>query len=120
MPSCGPSRSSGTDTRLVLGVVRDELAATGVGTLRLTQGLAAGDWCSLRWDWVCDRLEPAQVRALRHYTATQLAAVKHAPATVLAGHAGTRSLRRHLYAIGGTARGSSVDVNRSGGYTLLL
>jgi hypothetical protein len=70
--------------RLVLGAVRDEMAVTGEGSLRLTVALAVGDWCSLHWDWVCDRLEPMQLRALRHYTHTQLAAVNDAPATVLA------------------------------------
>jgi Family of unknown function (DUF6390) len=70
--------------RLVLGAVRDEVAVTGEETMHLTRALAPGDWCSLHWDWVCDRLAPAQVRALRHYTATQLAAVNDAPATVLA------------------------------------
>ena len=70
--------------RLVLGAVRDEMAVTGEGTVRLIRELAPGDWCSLRWDWVCDRLKPAQVRSLRHYTQTQLAAVNDAPATVLA------------------------------------
>jgi len=70
--------------RLVLGAVREEVAVTGEGTMRLSRALAAGDWCSLHWDWVCDRLEPAQVRSLRHYTTTQLAAVNDAPATVLA------------------------------------
>ena len=70
--------------RLVLGRVRDEVALIGEGTVQLSHGLAAGDWCSLHWDWVCDRLEHAQVRSLRHYTTTQLAAVNDAPATVLA------------------------------------
>ena len=70
--------------RLVLGAVRDEVAVTGEGTMRLTRVLAVGDWCSLHWDWVCDRLEPAQARALKHYTQTQLAAVNDAPAAVLA------------------------------------
>ncbi len=70
--------------RLVLGAVRDEVAVTGEGTMRLSRGLAAGDWCSLHWGWVCDRLEPAQVRLLRHYTQAQLAAVNDAPAMVLA------------------------------------
>ena len=70
--------------RLALGAVRDEVALTGEGALRLGRRLATGDWCSLHWDWVCDRLEPAQVRSLRHYTRTQLAAVNDAPATVLA------------------------------------
>jgi len=69
---------------LVLGAVREEVAVTGEGSMHLTRALAAGDWCSLHWDWVCDRLEPAQVRALQHYTQTQLAAVNNAPATVLA------------------------------------
>lgn len=70
--------------RLVLGAVRDEVAVTGQGRMRLGRRLSAGDWCSLHWDWVCDRLEPAQVRALQHYTQTQLVAVNDAPATVLA------------------------------------
>jgi len=70
--------------RLVLGAVRDEMAVTGEGTMRLSRGLTPGDWCSLHWDWVCDRLKPTQVRSLRHYTQTQLAAVNDAPATVLA------------------------------------
>jgi hypothetical protein len=70
--------------RLVLGAVRDEMAVTAEGSMHLTSPLAAGDWCSLHWDWVCDRLEPHDVRALRYYTRTQLAAVNDAPATVLA------------------------------------
>jgi len=70
--------------RLALGAVHDEVAVTGEGNLRLGRRLSAGDWCSLHWDWVCDRLEPAQVRALQHYTQTQLVAVNDAPATVLA------------------------------------
>ena len=70
--------------RLVLGAVRNEVATTGEGTLRLSRRLMAGDWCSLHWDWVCDRLEAAQVRSLRHYTRAQLTAVNDAPATVLA------------------------------------
>jgi hypothetical protein len=68
----------------VLGAVRDEMAVTGAGTMRLSRGLTPGDWCSLHWDWVCDRLKPAQVRLLRHHTQTQFAAVNDAPATVLA------------------------------------
>jgi hypothetical protein len=70
--------------RLALGAPHDEVATTGDGTERLARELEPGDWCSLHWDWVCDRLEPAQVRALHHYTASQMAAVNDAPATVLA------------------------------------
>jgi len=69
---------------LVLGSDRDEVALTAECSMRLGSSLTAGDWCSLHWDWVCDRLEPAQVRALRHYTHSQLAAVNDAPAVVLA------------------------------------
>ena len=68
----------------MLGGVRDEVAVTGEGTMRLSRALAAGYWCSLHWDLVCDRLEPAQVQALRHYTETQLVAANDAPATILA------------------------------------
>jgi hypothetical protein len=35
-------------------------------------GLAAGDWVSLHWDCVCDRLGGRQLRALRHYTGHHL------------------------------------------------
>lgn len=69
--------------RLVLGEPREEAAVLADGSLQLVRGLAPGDWCSLHWDWVCDRLTPAQVRALRRYTARQLAAVDDAPAEVL-------------------------------------
>jgi hypothetical protein len=70
--------------RLALGAVRDEVVITGEGTRHLSRPLAAGDWCSLHWDWVCDRLEPAQVRSLRHYTELQIVAANDSPATVLA------------------------------------
>jgi len=65
---CSLSHLSGTVIVLVLGAVRDEVAVTGEGTMRLSRHLAAGDWCSLHWDWVCDRLEPAQMRSLRAFT----------------------------------------------------
>lgn len=70
--------------RLALGPPHEEIATTGEGGLHLTRPLRSGDWCALHWDWVCDRLTDLQVRALRHYTATQLAAVNDAPASVLA------------------------------------
>jgi len=58
------------------------LVGAGAGTLR------PGDWVSLHWDWVCDRLDLRQLAALRRYTASQLAAVNRsahpAPAAVLA------------------------------------
>jgi hypothetical protein len=70
--------------RLTLGEPRVEVAVLGTGALRLTRPLAAGDWCSLHWDWVCDRISADQVRRLEHYTLAELAAANEAPATVLA------------------------------------
>lgn len=46
----------------------------GVGFLR---DLAPGDWVSLHWDWVCDRVSPRQLSALRHFTLRQLDITNH-------------------------------------------
>jgi hypothetical protein len=50
--------------------------------------LAPGDWVSLHWDWVCDRLGPRQLTDLRRYSLHQLEITNHeaahsGPATVL-------------------------------------
>lgn len=37
-------------------------------TAGFVTGLRIGDWVSVHWDWVCDRLTVGQVRALRTYT----------------------------------------------------
>ena len=37
-------------------------------TAGFVTGLRTGDWVSVHWDWVCDRLTAGQVRALRAYT----------------------------------------------------
>jgi Family of unknown function (DUF6390) len=59
-------------------------ARDGVGLL---DELAVGDWVSLHWEWICDRLTPRQLAALRYYTRRHLTIVNetHAsgPATVL-------------------------------------
>ncbi len=36
-------------------------------------GLRPGDWVSLHWNCVCDRVSPPLLRSLRHYTARHLA-----------------------------------------------
>jgi hypothetical protein len=41
-------------------------------------GAAVGDWVSLHWHWVCDRLSERQVRALRTYTRRHLDLVNRA------------------------------------------
>jgi hypothetical protein len=73
---------------LRLGPPRLEEAVLGSGGRRLARPMRAGDWCAMHWDWVCDRLDPVQVRALRGWTVRQLAAVNAsahpAPAAVLA------------------------------------
>jgi Family of unknown function (DUF6390) len=50
---------------------------------------SSGSWVAMHWDWLCDALTPARLRALRAETAGQLAAVNYGvahpgPAAVLA------------------------------------
>ncbi|MCB8955792.1 MAG: hypothetical protein H6529_04855 [Nocardioides sp.] len=72
---------------LTFGAPREERALTGTDSLALTGPLQPGDWCALHWDWVCERLEPRQLAALRSVTLGQLAVVNAlpvpAPAAVL-------------------------------------
>ena len=74
--------------RLRLGAERPEEVLLRVDGLGLAGPVQVGDWCSLHWDWVCERLDRAQLSALVHYTAGQLAVVNStaypAPAAVLA------------------------------------
>lgn len=63
---------------LTLGVPVTEVASRhpdGIGP-----HLAVGDWVSLHWDWVCDRLDARGLAALQHYTERTLR-VANAPAT---------------------------------------
>jgi Family of unknown function (DUF6390) len=43
----------------------------------IARGLAPGDWVSLHWDWICDRLTERQLRLLRRYTMRHLDMVNH-------------------------------------------
>jgi hypothetical protein len=36
--------------------------------LSASAAIGPGDWVSLHWEWVCDRLTPRQLTALRTYT----------------------------------------------------
>ena len=49
----------------------------GLGFFRELQ---PGDWVSLHWDWICDRLDPAAVRRLTGYTRRMLALANRASA----------------------------------------
>ena len=64
---------------LRLGVPLVERLATGGGGLRLTRPLAPGDWCSMHWNWVCDRLTRRDAVRLASWSARQLAAAQGQP-----------------------------------------
>ena len=57
---------------LALGPTREETAIRGVDGVSLLGRLRPGDWVSLHWEWVCDRLTPPQLVALRHYSERHL------------------------------------------------
>ena len=57
------------------GPARIEPAVVAVDGLGLAGPLLPGDWCSLHWDWVCERLAPRRLAALRYRSNRQLAAV---------------------------------------------
>jgi hypothetical protein len=60
---------------LTLGPSEDEAVLYAAEGLSLVPRLAVGDWVALHWEWVCDRLTPTQLKALRDRTRHQLAAV---------------------------------------------
>jgi len=74
--------------RLALGPVTAETARLRRDGHALAKAVEPGDWVSLHWDWVCDRLGPTDLAHLRRSTAIELAAVGScaysAPAMVLA------------------------------------
>ncbi|WP_372594151.1 DUF6390 family protein [Actinotalea sp.] len=74
--------------RLHEGAPRAERVVVSAAGRSLVGPLAPGDLCTLHWDWVCDRVSPHQVAALRRRSAQQLAVVDAArypaPANVLA------------------------------------
>lgn len=59
--------------RLDLGPPRAETATLAIGGLGFTEPLEAGEWVSLHWRWICDRLTPRQLGNLQKYSARQLA-----------------------------------------------
>ena len=70
--------------RLTLGEERVERVTTSLAGAGLARELSVGDWCSMHWSWVCDRLDATQVRELRRRTLTSLDVANDAPAAVLA------------------------------------
>jgi hypothetical protein len=60
---------------LGLGPPETETVVQSVEGVGMVGGLVAGDWVSLHWEWVCDRLTEGQVGRLRAYTERHLAIV---------------------------------------------
>ena len=58
--------------RLALGETVRETVQRGVGGNGILDDLAPGEWVSLHWSWVCDRLTGPQLAALQRYSARQL------------------------------------------------
>lgn len=58
--------------RLYLGPRQTETALLSVDGLGFLEPLAAGEWISLHWDWVCDRLDARQLAHLQRFSRRQL------------------------------------------------
>jgi uncharacterized protein DUF6390 len=74
--------------RLELGDPVRETAVRSLDGVGMLEDLIPGDWVSLHWEWVCDRLSLGSLRALRGYTLRHLAVVndgveRSGPAVVL-------------------------------------
>lgn len=57
---------------LSLGSPQLETAVRALDGLGFVDDLAASDWVSLHWNWVCDRLTQRQLRNLHRYSLRQL------------------------------------------------
>jgi hypothetical protein len=62
---------------LSLGEPTSETATRAVDGRGFLTDLGVGDWVSLHWDWVCDRLDRRTLANLRHYSARQLKITNH-------------------------------------------
>jgi len=75
--------------RLLLGEPILETVERTLEGVGLVTHFRVGDWVSMHWEWVCDRLGPRQLGALRHYTRLHLDVVNdrldHAGAIVALG-----------------------------------
>jgi hypothetical protein len=76
--------------RLGIGESGTETAVRSLGGVGMVSDLEPGDWVSLHWEWVCDRLTELQVGFLRSYTLRHLQIVNEGnlhsgPAALLDG-----------------------------------
>ena len=58
--------------RLAIGEPEQETVERSIDGIGMIEELQPGDWVSLHWEWVCDRLSERQVRHLRDYTLRHL------------------------------------------------
>lgn len=65
---------------IALGSERDEWVRVARAGLGFVDEPAEGDWVSLHWDWVCDRLSPRRLGNLGRYTAATLELVNRTTA----------------------------------------
>ncbi|MGI8574346.1 MAG: DUF6390 family protein [Egibacteraceae bacterium] len=63
--------------RLLLGAPRVETVVKAIDGLGFVQEVQVGDWVSMHWGWVCDRLSPRGRHALRAYSRRTLEMVNH-------------------------------------------
>ncbi len=61
--------------RLEMGAMATETVVQSVDGVGMVGTVAAGDWVSMHWEWICDRLTEVQLARLRHYTERHLAIV---------------------------------------------
>ncbi len=64
--------------RLAFGPTQTETVVQSLDGVGIAGSIKVGDWVSLHWEWVCERLTDAQVAQLRHYTQRHLAIVNNA------------------------------------------
>ena len=59
-------------SRLALGSYRPESVTRGVDGTGLAAQIVPGDWVSMHWGWICDRLSRRQLSDLRRYSLLEL------------------------------------------------
>ena len=64
---------------LGLGEAQVEAARWAESGRSLSNPVVPGEWVALHWDWLCDRLAPSQLDALRRFTFRQLAVTNASP-----------------------------------------
>lgn len=64
-----------TGRQLVLQEPAREIVVRAVDGVGLVPELIPGDWVSMHWEWICDKLDSRQLGSLRRYTAHHLAMV---------------------------------------------